>query len=77
MSVRSAWFMNQAKFTALLVGSSSGSVVTAGNKIGGCAVNTEGADDAEAVAGVDVVAFFADFSLLEGAGIVFTGWNTW
>jgi S1-C subfamily serine protease len=83
MSVRSAWFMNRAKFAASLVGSGSGSVVTAGDKIGGCAVNTEGADDAEAVtgvvfaAGVDVVAFFADFFLLEGAGIVFAGWNAW
>ena len=80
MSVRSAWFMNRAKFAASLVGSGSGSMVTAGDKIGG---NTEGADDAEAVAGVvfaagvDVVAFFADFFLLEGAGIVFAGWNAW
>ena len=46
-------------------------------------MNTEGANDAEAVAGVvftagvDVVAFFVDFFLLEGAGIVFTGWNAW
>jgi hypothetical protein len=83
MSVRSAWFMNQAKFVASLVGSGSGSVMTAGDEIGGCAVSTEGADDVEAVAGVvfaagvDVVAFFADFFLLEGAGIVFTGWNAW
>ena len=83
MSVRSAWFMNQAKFAALLVGSGSGSMVTAGDKIGGCAVNTEGANDGEAVAGVvfaagvDVVAFFVDFFLLEGTGIVFAGWNAW
>jgi hypothetical protein len=75
--------MNQAKFVALLVRSGSGSMVTAGDKIGGCAVSTEGADDVEAVAGVvfaagvDVVAFFADFFLLEGAGIIFMGWNAW
>ena len=42
-------------------------------------MNTEGADDAEAVAGVvfaagvDVVAFFVDFSLLKGTSIVFAG----
>ena len=35
MSVRSAWFMNWAKFVASLVGSGSGSVVTAGDEIGG------------------------------------------
>ena len=83
MLVKSAWFMNQAKFMVSLVWSGSGSVVTAGNKIGGCAVNTEGADDAEAVAGVvfaagvNMVAFFAAFFLLEGAGIIFVGWNAW
>ena len=61
------------------VGSGLGSVVAAGNKIGGCVTDVGGVDGDMAVSGVvitagfDAVAFFADFFLLEGAGIVYMG----
>jgi hypothetical protein len=58
-------------------GCNLGSVKAAGNKVGGCEANARGAGNDIAVvrvtvaAGVDVVAFFVDFFLLDGAGIVF------
>jgi hypothetical protein len=79
MSVRSAWFMNQAKFVASLVGSGSGSVAAAGDEGRGFGVGNRGVDGGVVVAGVaaaagfDTAAFFEGFFLLEGAGIVFIG----
>jgi hypothetical protein len=81
MSARSAWLMNQAKHIASLVRSGSGSVAAVGDKVGGCGVDTGGVGGAGAVAGVvfaagvNTVAFFVDFFLLDGAGIVFASWT--
>ena len=66
------------------MGSGSGCVVAAGNEVCGCGVDIGGAGgDIVVVVGVAVatgvgtVAFYTDFFLLDGAGIVFVGWNTW
>jgi hypothetical protein len=64
--------MNRAKSTVSSVGSGSGSVVAAGNEMGGVIVV-----GIAVATGVDAVAFFADFFLLEGAGIVFRGYDVW
>ena len=61
------------------VGSGSGCVVAAGNKVCGCGVDIGGAGGDIAVVGaavttgVDTVAFFADSFLLDSTGIVFVG----
>ena len=61
------------------VGHGSDSMAVVGDKLGGCGVDVGGIDGDIVVAGVaiaagfDVVAFFADFFLLKGAGMVYMG----
>jgi hypothetical protein len=61
----------------------SEAVAAVGNKMGNCKVDAGGVGGNIVVAGVaaaagfDAAAFFTDFFLFDGAGIVFMGWNAW